>query len=214
MRATAMKRLLLAAGAAALMTLVACGPQEQSGEGLRQEVNIYSARQENLIKPLLDIFSEQTGIRVNLVTGGADEMITRLQLEGCNSPADILLTVDAGRLHRALELGLLQPVTSVALQQSVPARFRDPDNYWFAMSLRSRVLVYNRERVDPAELSSYEALVEPQWQGRVCIRSSSNVYNQSLVAAMIEHHGEEATEDWARGLVVNFARDPQGGDRD
>lgn len=208
-----MKQLMLVA-AATLSLLVACGPQEPAGEGARQVVNIYSARQENLIKPLLDIFSEQTGIQVNLVTGGADELTTRLELEGRNSPADLLLTVDAGRLHRALELGLLQPVQSAVLQQRVPARYRDPENHWYAMSLRARVLVYNRDRVDPAELSSYEALADPQWQGRVCIRSSSNIYNQSLVAAMIEHNGEAATEAWARGLVANFARDPQGGDRD
>ncbi len=178
------------------------------------EVNVYSARQENLIKPILDRFTEQTGIRVNLVTGGADELITRLELEGRNSPADILLTVDVGRLHRARELELLQPVHSDILTDAVPERYRDPDGYWYAMSLRARVLVYNRNRVSADELSSYAALTEPQWRGRICVRSSSNIYNQSMVAAMISRQGVDATETWARGLVANFARSPQGGDRD
>lgn len=178
------------------------------------EVNVYSARQENLIKPILDRFTEQTGIRVNLVTGGADELITRLELEGRNSPADILLTVDVGRLHRARELNLLQPLHSDVLNNAVPERYRDPEGYWYAMSLRARVLVYNRSAVSPDELSSYAALTEPQWRGRICIRSSSNIYNQSMVAAMISRQGVETTENWARGLVANFARSPQGGDRD
>jgi iron(III) transport system substrate-binding protein len=178
------------------------------------QVNVYSARQENLIKPVLDRFTEHTGIRVNLVTGGADELITRLELEGRNSPADVLLTVDVGRLHRARELGLLQPVGSDVLTGAVPERYRDPDGYWFAMSLRSRVIVYNRDTVSPDQLSTYADLAEPHWRGRVCVRSSSNVYNQSLVAAMISRQGVEATEEWAKGLVANFARQPQGGDRD
>lgn len=179
-----------------------------------QEINIYSAREENLIKPVLDMFNEQTGIEVNLVTGGADELITRLDLEGRNSPADILLTVDVGRLHRATEKGLLQPLESDLVRNVVPAQYRDPDNYWFAMSLRSRVIVYDAERIDPAELSTYHDLADPKWQGRLCVRSSSNIYNQSLVAALISHDGVAATEEWARGLVNNFARSPRGGDRD
>lgn len=178
------------------------------------QVNVYSARQENLIKPILDRFTEQTGIRVNLVTGGADELITRLELEGRNSPADVLLTVDVGRLHRAREQGLLQPVHSDVLSASVPERYRDPDGHWFAISLRSRVIIYNRDTVSPGQLSTYADLAEPHWQGRVCVRSSSNIYNQSLVAAMISRQGVETTEAWARGLAGNFARPPRGGDRD
>lgn len=178
------------------------------------EVNVYSARQENLIKPILDRFSEQTGIEVNLITGGADELITRMELEGANSPADLLLTVDVGRLHRAKELGLFQPVESDVLTSSIPEQYRDSDNHWFAVSRRSRVIVYDKERVDPEDLSTYEALTDSQWEGKICIRSSSNIYNQSLTASMISHHGVEATEEWARGLVANFGRNPQGGDRD
>lgn len=178
------------------------------------EVNVYSARQENLIKPILDRFAEQTGITVNLITGGADELITRMELEGANSPADVLLTVDVGRLHRAEEMGLLQPVESEVLNTRVPEQYRDADGHWFSVSLRSRVIVYDRERVDPAQLSTYEDLADPKWAGKICIRSSSNIYNQSLTASLVSHHGAEATEQWARGLVANMARNPQGGDRD
>ncbi|MGM0633027.1 MAG: Fe(3+) ABC transporter substrate-binding protein [Pseudomonadota bacterium] len=178
------------------------------------EVNIYSARQENLIKPILDRFTEQTGIEVNLITAGADELTQRLELEGRNSPADLLLTVDVGRLHRAREAGLLQPVESDELQRQVPEQYRDPEGYWYAMSLRSRIIVYHPDRVDPANLSSYEALADEQWDGRICIRSSSNIYNQSLVASLISHNGVEQTEAWAEALVDNMAREPQGGDRD
>lgn len=178
------------------------------------EVNIYSAREENLVRPVLDMFTEQTGIEVNLVTGGADELITRMELEGRNSPADILLTVDVGRLHRASSLGLLQAVDSPAVKTLVPEQYRDPAGHWFAMSLRSRVIVYDHERVAPSELSTYHDLADPRWQGRVCVRSSANIYNQSLVAALIAHDGVEATEEWVRGLVRNFARSPRGGDRD
>lgn len=178
------------------------------------EVNVYSAREENLIKPILDRFSEQTGIQVNLITAGADELTTRMELEGVNSPADLLLTVDVGRLHRAKEMGLLQPVESDVLEQRVPSQYRDSEGYWYAASLRSRVIVYDKDRVDPADLSTYEALADPKWRNSICIRSSSNIYNQSLAAAMVAHDGVAATEEWARGIVANMARPPQGGDRD
>jgi len=178
------------------------------------EVNVYSAREENLIKPILDRFSEQTGIQVNLITAGADELTTRMELEGVNSPADLLLTVDVGRLHRAKEMGLLQPVDSDVLEQRVPSQYRDSEGYWYAASLRSRVIVYDKDRVDPAELSTYEALADPKWRNSICIRSSSNIYNQSLAASMVAHDGVAATEEWARGIVANMARPPQGGDRD
>lgn len=178
------------------------------------EVNVYSAREENLIKPILDQFSAQTGITVNLITAGADELTTRMELEGANSPADLLLTVDVGRLLRAQEMDLLQPVQSDVLESQIPAQYRDSAGHWFAVSLRGRVIVYDRARVDPAQLSTYEDLADPKWQGKICVRSSGNIYNQSLTASMVSHHGVEATEAWARGLVANFARQPQGGDRD
>lgn len=178
------------------------------------EVNVYSARKEDLIKPLLDRFSAETGIKVNLVTGDADALLKRLELEGRNTPADLFLTVDVGRLYMAKEKGLLQPLRSMVLKSAIPAQYRDPEGYWYGLSLRSRVIVYARNRIRPEDLGSYEDLADPRWRGRICVRSSSNVYNQSLVAAMIAHHGVAAAERWARGLVANLARPPQGGDRD
>ena len=179
-----------------------------------EEVNVYSARKEALIRPLLDRFTEQTGIEVNLLTAKAGELLNRLENEGRNTPADVLVTVDAGNLHRAQEAGVLQPVSSEALKNAVPAAYREPDGHWYGLSLRARVIFRAADRVGPDAISTYEGLAEPEWNDRICIRSSSNIYNQSLVASMIAHHGEEATERWARGLVENMARPPQGGDTD
>jgi iron(III) transport system substrate-binding protein len=178
------------------------------------EVNVYSARKEALIKPLLDRFSVHTGIRVNLVTGKADALLVRLRSEGANSPADVLITTDAGRLHRAKTADVLQAVDSVVLAAAVPAEFTDSDGYWFGLSMRARPIMYAKDRVDPASLNDYEDLTSPEWKARICVRSSDNIYNQSLVASMIIADGVEATEDWAAALVANLARDPKGGDRD
>jgi iron(III) transport system substrate-binding protein len=178
------------------------------------EVNIYSARKEDLIKPLLDDFSKQTGITVNLVTGKEEALLQRLQSEGANTPADVLLTSDAGRLSAAQKVGVLQAVKSDALTAHIPASYRDPEGYWYGLSVRARPIIYAQERVKPAELSTYEDLAASKWKGKICVRSSDSVYNQSLVAGMISHHGEAKTEAWAKGLVANFARPPTGGDRD
>jgi len=178
------------------------------------EVNLYSARKEDLIKPLLERFTEQTDIQVNLVTGKADALLQRLKSEGINSPADLLLTVDAGNLHRAKEAGVTQAVASEALAEAIPANYRDADGHWFGLSVRARPILYVRDQVDPSLLSTYEALAGPDWKGRICIRSSNNVYNQSLVASIISADGAEAAEDWAVGIVSNMARPPKGGDRD
>ncbi len=178
------------------------------------ELNVYSSRQEQLIAPLIEQFSKQTGIVVNVVTGKDDALIERLRIEGRNSPADLLWTADAGRLHRAKSQGLLQPIESEVLEAVIPAHLRDADQQWFGLTTRARPIMYARDRVDPAELSTYEALADPKWKRRICVRSSDNIYNQSLVAAMIEHLGEERTEAWTRGLVANFARPPAGGDRE
>jgi len=178
------------------------------------EVNLYSARKEELIKPLLDRFSAATGIKVNLVTGKADALLKRLESEGRNTPADLLLTTDAGRLYRAYEAHLLQPVRSDTLERAVPAIYRDPEGHWFGVSVRARVLMYASDRLDPAGLSTYEDLADERWKGRICIRSSNNIYNQSLVSSLIVAHGEAETEAWAKGLVANLARPPKGGDRD
>jgi iron(III) transport system substrate-binding protein len=178
------------------------------------EVNIYSYRKEALIKPQLDAFKKATGIRYNLITGKAGGLLARLRNEGKNSPADVMFTVDAGRLHRAVEMGLFQPIRSKILETQIPARFRDPEGRWFGLGLRVRAIFYNIDRVKPAELSTYEDLTSAKWKGRVLIRSSNNIYNQSLLASLIKHHGAKGAEQWARGMVANFARKPQGGDTD
>lgn len=203
-----MKRLLIALAVAAGTTLPV--PTLLAAD----EVNLYSARKEDLIKPLLDRFTEQTGIKVNLVTGKADALLKRLQSEGRNTPADLLLTTDAGRLHRAKTAGVTQAVASEALTAAVPASYRDPEGHWFGLSLRARPILYVKDKVDPSTLSTYEALADPAFKRRICIRSSSNIYNQSLVASMIAADGTEKTETWAKGLVANMARPPKGGDRD
>jgi len=178
------------------------------------EVNIYSARKESLIKPLLDQFSAETGIKTNLITASADKLLTRMVNEGRNTPADILITVDAGRLFRARQADIFQPIKSQLIEQAVPSNLRDTENYWIGLSRRARVIFYAKERVDPIQLSTYENLADRQWKGRICIRGSGNIYNQSLVASMIAANGEEATQQWVNGLVGNLARPPQGGDRD
>ncbi len=201
-------------GAAAILTLLGALATLIAPAHAAEEVNLYSARKENLIKPLLERFSADTGIKVNLVTGKADALLKRLESEGRNSPADMLLTTDAGRLYRAKAAGVIQPVKSTTLEAAIPAAYRDPEGYWYGLSLRARPILYAKDRVKPEQLSSYEALGEAQWKGRICIRSSSNIYNQSLVASMITSRGEASTQAWAQAFVKNFARPPKGGDRD
>jgi len=178
------------------------------------EINLYSSRHYNTDEELYKGFERETGIKVNLIEAEADALIERIQSEGANSPADILITVDAGRLWRADEAGIFTPVSSAVLEEKIPANLRHPDGHWFGFSKRARVIMYHKERVDPAQLSTYENLVDPQWKGKIVIRSSTNIYNQSMVAALIAVHGEQATEEWCRGMVANFARPPEGGDRD
>jgi len=203
-----MKRLILP-----LVALLALVPALPAGADNGQ-VNLYSARKEALIKPLLERFTERTGIEVNLVTGSADALIKRLEVEGRNTPADMLITVDAGRLYRAQQADLFQPVQSDVLNERVPAHLRHDDNEWFGLSQRARVIAYSNERVSPDELSTYLALGEDRWDERICVRSSDNIYNQSLLASMIAAHGEERAAEWAGNVVDNMARRPQGGDRD
>jgi iron(III) transport system substrate-binding protein len=185
-----------------------------TGSIFAAEVNVYSARGEDLIKPALDQFTRDTGITVNLITENASALIRRIESEGANSPADVLLTVDAGRLYRAKAADIFQSIDSVILKARIPVAYRDIDDKWFGLSLRSRVIMYDKSRVDASELSTYEDLANPKWQNEICIRSSSNIYNQSLLASLIAHVGAGAAEEWTRGLVANFARSPQGGDRD
>jgi iron(III) transport system substrate-binding protein len=204
-----------------LLLAAACGGGDAPGGTTRTaagdtagEVNVYTHRHYESDEQIFRRFTETTGIRVNVVTASADELITRLEAEGASSPADILITVDAGRLHRARERSLLQPTSSAILESAVPAHLRDPDGLWFGLTQRARVFVYATGRVDPSEMSTYEDLADPRWRGRILTRSSDNVYNQSLMASVIAAVGVEAAEAWARGLVANFARPPQGADRD
>jgi iron(III) transport system substrate-binding protein len=177
-------------------------------------LNLYSSRHYQTDEALYSEFTRQTGIRINRIEAPEDALIERLRNEGAASPADVLVTVDAGRLWRAEQLGLFQPVKSTVLESRVPAHLRHPDGLWFGFSTRARVIVYNKEAVKPGQLRSYEDLADPKWKGKVCMRSSSSVYNLSLAAALISHVGEQKTEEWARGVVGNFARSPKGGDTD
>jgi iron(III) transport system substrate-binding protein len=185
-----------------------------AGAAAAQEVNLYSSRHYDTDVALYEGFTEETGIAVNLIEASEDELIERIKAEGANSPADVLITVDAGRLWRAEDAGLFQPVSSPVLEERIPANLRHPEGKWFGLSQRLRGIVYANDRVEPSEITAYEDLADPKWQGRICIRSSTNVYNQSLVGSMIETLGVEQTEAWAKGLVDNLARSPQGGDTD
>lgn len=176
------------------------------------EVNIYSYRQPFLIEPMLEAFTEQTGIRTNVVFA-PQGMVERLKQEGMNSPADVVLTVDIGRIHDAATAGVLQPVKTPTLTRNIPEQYRHPDGLWYALTLRSRAIYASKERVPREELTSYEALMAPQWEGRICVRSSSNVYNIALLASIIAHHGTSFAEQWAAGVHDNLARRPQGNDR-
>lgn len=181
---------------------------------LAEELNIYSSRHYPSDELLFGKFKEETGITVNLIQGKAPELVERIKLEGQNSPADIYITTDAANLWRAQEAGLFQPVTSEHLSKVIPAQFHEPTGLWYAFATRARVLVYAKDKVKPADLSTYEALTAPEWKGRVLSRSSGNEYVQSMTAALIAHLGEEKAEAWAKGIVANFARAPKGGDTD
>src|SRR6056297_1713706 len=177
------------------------------------ELNLYSSRHYDTDERLYSDFEEMTGITINRIEGNADELIARMEAEGRNSPADVILTVDTSRLERAKNAGVLQSVESDVLERRIPDYLQDEDNQWFGFSQRARILFYDKNEVtDPPQ--TYQELAEPQYEGQVCIRSSSNVYTQTIVAALVEHLGEEATKDWAEAVVANFARDPQGGDTD
>ncbi len=178
-----------------------------------KEVNLYSYRQEKLIRPILDDFEKDTGIKVNVVFAKKG-MLERLKSEGMNSPADAILTVDISRLMAHKQAGVLQAVSSDKLSANIPAQYRDPEGVWYGLTVRSRVIYYATDRVKAGDLSSYEDLADPKWKGRICVRSSSNVYNQSMLAAMVAHHGAADAEKWAAGIKANLARKPQGGDRD
>lgn len=177
-----------------------------------QEVNIYSYRQPFLIEPLLDAFTDKTGIETNVVFADAG-LAQRIAAEGANSPADILFTVDIGRLTEAVNLEVSQPVESETLAESIPEQYRDPDGHWFGLTMRARVVYASKERVEQDSIT-YEELAEPEWKGRVCLRSGQHPYNVALIASMIANHGEAKTEEWLKGLKENLAQRPAGSDRE
>jgi len=177
-----------------------------------EEVNIYSARQAFLIKPMLEAFTQQTGIKTNVVFAKKG-LIERIAREGRNTHADLFLTPDIGPLHDIVSRGLTQPVNSEILTSNIPSHYRDPDNHWFGLTSRSRIIYTSKERVKAGAIRRYEDLADPQWRGKICTRSGKNSYNLSLIASMIAVHGEEQTAQWLRGVKDNLARKPQGNDR-
>ena len=195
---------------------VACGAPETEHEQAAppRVVNVYTHRHYDADKELVAAFTEKTGIQVNVIQAGDDELMARLEQEGPKSPCDVFITADAGRLGLAKERGLLRSIESPVLTSAIPAHLRDPDGQWWGLTMRARVVVYHKQHVDPKLIRTYQDLAAPVWKGRVLVRSSENVYNQSLLAAMIAHDGPQAAEDWARGIVANMARPPKGGDTD
>ncbi len=231
MKARAILSLLLAAVMiTVLLAGCASGPQQQTGQNgseqqgkqetgasdqqKEQVVNIYTARHYEVDDVLYQKFTQETGIKVNVVKGKAEELIERLKREGQSTPADLFITVDGGVLNNAKQSGVLQPVTSAVIDENVPKQFRDKDNEWIGLSTRARVIVYSKDRVKPEQLSTYEDLASDKWKGKVLVRSSTSLYNQSLLASLIELNGEQKAEEWAKGIVNNLARAPEGGDRD
>lgn len=187
---------------------------EQTDPSKSQVVNVYTARTYAVDDVLYEQFTKQTGIKVNVVKGKAEELIERIKREGQSTGADLFVTVDGGILNTAKQNGILQPVKSAVVEQNVPKQFRDADNQWIGLSSRARVIVYAKDRVKPEQLSTYEDLASDKWKGKLLVNSSTVLYNQSLFASLIELNGAQKAEEWAKGIVTNMARAPKGGDRD
>jgi iron(III) transport system substrate-binding protein len=206
------RRILLRAALPAAVTLLAAPAIGRAQGG--GEIALYSSRHYDTDRELYDAFTRETGIRVRLIEGDADQLIQRILTEGANSPADVLITVDAARLARARDAGILQPVRSEVLESRIPGSLRDPDGFWFGVSKRARVVMFDRQAGPPEGLTRVEDLADPRFRGQICVRAASHPYNTSLAGSMLAANGPEATEAWARGVVANMARAPQGGDRD
>jgi iron(III) transport system substrate-binding protein len=185
-----------------------------SQDTVSQVVNVYSHRHYETDQQLYDQFTKQTGIKVNVVKAKADQLLQRLEMEGASSPADLLITVDAGSLSRIKAKGLFQPITSELLFSQIPAHLRDSENYWFGLTQRARVIAYHTDKVKPTAFSTYQDLTNPKWKGKILVRASDNIYNQSLLASIIHHEGADKAKTWAAGIVKNMAREPKGGDKD
>jgi iron(III) transport system substrate-binding protein len=180
--------------------------------GVRNEVNIYTHRHYDSDQQTYDEFEKKTGIKVNVVKASADQLIQRLAQEGENTPADVLITIDAGRLYRAKAKGLLQPVKSAILEANIPAYLRDPQGFWYGLTYRSRVIAYAKDRVNPADIATYASLADSRWRGKLLVQSSDNQYNQSLLASIIAHEGLAKAKEWAQGVANNMAHEPKGND--
>lgn len=208
-----MKKLILALSAVLALGACSGGTGDDAAPAADNgEVNIYSSRHYDTDLALYEDFTKETGIKVNRIEADADALIERISSEGEFSPADLLITVDAGRLWRAEEAGVLSPVDSAVLSERLPEHLRHPQGLWFGLSTRARIIIYNKAAGTPEGLETYADLADPKWRGDICIRSSSNIYNISLLSSIIAHEGEAAALDWAKGVVANFARDPQGND--
>ena len=213
-----LKSSLVALAAASTLLLTACGSDNSSTDAsespaaAKPSITIYSSRNEHLVKPLFDQYTAETGVEIRYITDKAGALIQRLKAEGTTTPADMLITVDVGNLWQAANEGLFRSIDSTTLEANIPAELQNAKNEWFGLSVRARTIVYSTERVQPSELSSYEALAAPEWQGRLCLRTSKKVYNQSLVATMINSQGLEATELVVKGWVNNLATAPFSND--
>lgn len=196
-----------------LASLIALGLPLRS-HAQEKVLNLYSSRHYNTDEALYANFTKQTGIKINRIEAGEDPLIERIRNEGDKSPADVLITVDAGRLWRAEQMGFFQPVKSALLDARIPAALHQPNGLWFGFSVRARVIAYDKAKIKAGEITTYEDLAAPKWKGKVCVRSGSHIYNLSLGSSMIAAIGEAKTEAWAKGLVANFARTPKGGDTD
>jgi len=199
-----------------IFVFISCGEnkKQEVSNNETKEITIYTHRHYDSDKTIFANFEKETGIKVNVVKANADELLQKLEAEGKQSPADVLLTIDAGRLVRAKQKDLLQAAQSEIIEKSVPENLRDGENFWFSLTKRARIIVYDKNKVNPEDLSTYEDLTNPKWNGKVLIRSSSNIYNQSLLASIIANNGQDSAKQWAAGLVQNMARVPKGNDRD
>lgn len=213
------KSFWMAVLAGAFLAMQGCGnadgrqvKTDSSAVPIVGEVNVYSGRHYDSDLAIYDAFTRKTGIKVNIIEAGGDALIERLAREADASPADVFITADAGMLWRAKQRGILRPITNREILERVPGHFRDADNDWVGLSRRARIIIFDKAKGAPAGLKTYSDLADPKYRGMVCVRSSTNVYNQSLLASMIEHMGEAAAEQWVRGVVANFARKPEGND--
>jgi len=204
-----MKKPISAILAAAITTVISTAAAADS-----KVLNLYSSRHYQTDEALYTNFEKKTGIKINRIEGPEDPLLERMKSEGTRSPADVLITVDMGRLMKAQEAGLFQPIKSAALESSIPAELRAADGSWFGFSVRARTIIYAKGKLNPTELPDYESLADPKWKGKICVRSGSHPYNISMLSSIIAAHGPAKAEDWARGVVANMARAPKGGDTD